>query len=458
MKFQEFVTEERQSPEQGKVWVKSKKSGDIYQVTKDYYNHNRRLYDTPDKKEIEKSQKQVKEPAKNKEFDRVSSQKWFSELESKGKVYFVGGAVRDEFIGKKSKDVDILVQGLSLNQIAILLQKHGKPVMNEVGGKQAVIKFVPNGEKEEVDIAIPRSEVKSGKGHKGFDIKVDPNMSIEEDLKRRDFTINAIAKDKEGNIIDPFNGQDDLKKKIIRIVNPQAFSDDPLRMLRAVQFSSRFNFTIEPKTLNMIREKANTIKEISGERIKIEFDKIVKKGDPAIGANMLRRTGLFKALFGYDGPGPDSNQFKKVKTMGEFFFLLTTGEDLIADDMSDLWMKKFQGDKESAKEISALQKGGFVSKQRNENRYKVFQMHRLSPKVLQTKILSSEMLEVMNEFNSGKYPKSLKELAINGKDLGELGLQGKEIGTALNKSIKAIYNDEIKNDKSELIKYIQTKN
>jgi hypothetical protein len=198
-----------------------------------------------------------------------------------GKIYSVGGAVRDEFLGKESKDLDILITGVTLEQLEEILGKYG--AVNAVGKSFGILKFKPKGAIEDIDIAIPRTETlvqnmldPSMGVHKAFDVKSDPTLPIEKDLERRDFTINAIAKDINGNIVDPFNGQEDLKNKIIRAVNPEAFNDDPLRMLRAVQFASRFNFTIEPETMKMIQENVSKIKGISPERILTEFDKIVK--------------------------------------------------------------------------------------------------------------------------------------------------------------------------------------
>ena len=192
-----------------------------------------------------------------------------------GKIYSVGGAVRDEFLGKESKDLDLLITGIPMEELEQILSKYGR--VDAVGKSFGILKFKPEGATEQIDIAIPRTEKPSGEGgHKGFEVTSDHTLPIEKELKRRDFTINAIAKDTEGNIVDPYGGQEDLKNKIIRVVNPEAFSDDPLRMLRAVQFASRFGFTIEPETMKLIQDNASRIKEIPPERILTEFDKIVK--------------------------------------------------------------------------------------------------------------------------------------------------------------------------------------
>jgi len=176
-----------------------------------------------------------------------------------GKVYQVGGAVRDTYLNRQSKDLDIMVSGLSPDKLMAILKPFGVP--NMVGESFAVIKFKPHGAKEDIDIALARTDKQIGDGHKGVEVSTDPSLTVDDDLIRRDFTINAIAKDVRGNIIDPYGGVQDLKDKVIRMVSPQAFADDPLRMMRAVQFAARFGFTIEPKTLNLYRNTQIGLKQ-----------------------------------------------------------------------------------------------------------------------------------------------------------------------------------------------------
>ena len=184
-------------------------------------------------------------------------------LKAGGKIYSVGGAVRDGLLGKESKDLDILIAKVPIDELMRILSKYSDKEVKEVGQSYGVIKFVPKGSNEEIDIAIPRTEKKTAGGHTGFEFSPDHNLPVEKELERRDFTINAIAKGHDGKIIDPFNGIDDLKNKTIRVIGKKSFSDDPLRMLRGVQFASRFDFTIEPETANMIKQNAALIKEIS---------------------------------------------------------------------------------------------------------------------------------------------------------------------------------------------------
>jgi tRNA nucleotidyltransferase/poly(A) polymerase len=337
-----------------------------------------------------------------------------------GKIYSVGGAVRDEFLGKESKDLDILITGIPLDKLEMILDKYGK--VDAVGKSFGILKFVPDGSKEDIDVAIPRTEFASGEGgHKGFDVTSDHNLPIEKDLERRDFTINAIAKDIEGNLIDPFGGQEDLAKKSIRLVNPSAFSDDPLRMLRAVQFASRFDFTIEPETMKAIKANANRIREIAPERILTEFDKIVKKGDALVGAELLDNTGLLEQIFGKSVDINRALPWNNVQAMSEFIFMLAQN---VVESPAEFYKKNLKGDIPTFKELKAFEKIKDISQDKRLNRGVVHQMFLLAPNVLNSNILPSPLKLAAKELLSGKYPKSLKDLAVNGNDLMQLGLQG----------------------------------
>jgi tRNA nucleotidyltransferase/poly(A) polymerase len=367
-----------------------------------------------------------------------------------GKIFSVGGAVRDEFLGKESKDLDVLITGISMDELEQILSQYGR--VDAVGKSFGILKFKSKGSSEEIDIAIPRTEKPTGDGgHKGFEVSSDHALPIEKDLERRDFTINAIAKDVNGNIVDPYGGQQDLKDKIIRIVNPEAFSDDPLRMLRAVQFASRFGFTIEPVTMKMIQENASRIKEIPAERILTEFDKIVKKGNMLTGAQLLKNTGLFNQIFGFDIKQStiDRSPFDDVQTMGEFIFLLIR----LLPNPADYYKNNLKGDIDTYKEIKALDMAfdGAESVSAIEARSIAHNMYVTSQQSLQSKILPTVIETAAQELLEGKYPKTLGELAVNGNDLMALGLQGKEIGDTLKSMLLKIYAGKIRNNKEELL-------
>lgn len=364
-----------------------------------------------------------------------------------GKIYSVGGAVRDEFLGSKSKDLDILVTGIPMEELSQIMSKYGK--VDAVGKSFGILKWRPP-EGEEVDVALPRTETATGEGgHKGFDVKSDHALPIQDDLRRRDFTINAIAKDINGQVIDPFNGMQDLQNKVIRVVNPQAFSDDPLRMLRAVQFAARFGFKIEPKTLKLIQDNAHRIKEIPSERILIELDKIVSKGDPYVGAFQLKNTKLFQHIFGQEASLYAGPQWNEVKTMAEFIYLLTHH---VIESPSDFYRRQLKGDIETYKELRALEVG--MKDQTDtpmKNRSTAYNVHALSPKALKSKLLPRPIQRASQEFETGRYPKTMGELDVDGNDLKRYGLEGVEIGNALKNLLLNVYADKVRNNKQDLI-------
>ena len=136
--------------------------------------------------------------------------------------------------------------------------------------------------------------------NKDFEIKLGKNISLEQDQLRRDFWMNAIAKDVEtGEMHDiKGKGQFDIDNKQISVINPKAFEDDPLRMLRAVQFASRFGFTIEPETMKEIKTNVDTIKTVSAERFQEEFKKLFEKSEtPSTGVELLHQTGIMERIF-----------------------------------------------------------------------------------------------------------------------------------------------------------------
>lgn len=159
------------------------------------------------------------------------------------RIYLVGGAVRDQLLGLPVKEKDWVVVGATPQE---LLDLGYKPI-----GKDFPVFLHP---KTHEEYALARTERKIGIGYKGFHFYTDPSVTLEEDLKRRDLTINAIAQTPEGKIIDPYHGREDLKNKILRHVSP-AFAEDPVRVLRIARFAARFgNFKIHPETLILMRQ------------------------------------------------------------------------------------------------------------------------------------------------------------------------------------------------------------
>lgn len=217
-----------------------------------------------------------------------------------GKAYIVGGAVRDEIMGVESKDVDYMITKTPINVLSEKLkQAFPTAKIDEVGKSFGIIKMNIDG--EEYDIAIPRSD------EDRQNVKTDPNISVESDLLRRDTTMNALAKDLEtGEIVSPpgFDGVSDIKNKIVRAVgNPlDRFEEDPLRMLRAISQATRFDFEIEPQTMEAIQKNVDLLKKVSGERFYDEFYKGWTKGSRNTQRffTLLQNSGIGKLMFGQD--------------------------------------------------------------------------------------------------------------------------------------------------------------
>jgi poly(A) polymerase len=168
-----------------------------------------------------------------------------------GEIYLVGGAVRDFLLGRNTKDADFLIRNVPAPHLHRFLNQHGKA--NFVGKNFGVYKFIPSGEIDEIDIALPRTERSFSYkgGYRDFAVETDPNLPIEEDLKRRDFTVNAIALNmKRFCLIDPFNGLQDLEAGLLRAVGEPSirFSEDYSRLLRGLRFVCQFDFAFDPKT------------------------------------------------------------------------------------------------------------------------------------------------------------------------------------------------------------------
>ncbi len=253
--------------------------------------------------------------------NQVKNSMFFKELTAKGKVYFVGGCVRDFFLNIPSKDVDLLVSGIEIEKLKTILNPFGD--FNLVGASFSVIKFKPFelNLKEPIDIALPRKEIKIGEKRTDFKIISDPTMTIEDDLIRRDFTINSFALDANLNIIDPFNGLEDLKKGIVRMTNEEHFFEDELRFLRAVRFAARFDFHIEENTFNAIINNCKALNKISKERIQDEFMKILGGKNPIKGIELLMDTHLIDSFFPeiHTCVGVEQNKFHSNDVLGHIF-------------------------------------------------------------------------------------------------------------------------------------------
>ncbi|RYU69986.1 multifunctional CCA addition/repair protein [Aliivibrio finisterrensis] len=217
-------------------------------------------------------------------------------------IYLVGGAVRDSLLNIEVKDKDWVVVGSTPNEMGSL-------------GYQAVGQDFPVflHPKTKEEYALARTERKSGQGYKGFTCYAEPDVTVEEDLLRRDLTINAIAKADNGELIDPYNGQGDLNNRLLRHVS-DAFVEDPLRVLRVARFAARFHslgFTVAPETMTLMKTlvESGELSHLTPERVWQEWEKSLSSQHPEIFLSVLKECGALavvlpelNALFGVPQP------------------------------------------------------------------------------------------------------------------------------------------------------------
>ncbi len=230
-------------------------------------------------------------------------------------LYAVGGRVRDELRGEieginvGAKDLDYVVTGLALEELVARLHPLGR--IDVVGASFSVIKLTADG--QTVDVALPRRERSVGAGHRDFEVESGPGITLEEDLGRRDFRMNMLARAiPTGRIVDPFGGEADIRAHRIDIVTPAAFREDPLRMLRAAQFAARFEYVTTPSVREAMAAAAPLVATVSAERINEELAKLfVRARKPSIGLELLRETGVLAHFWPelLEGVGVEQNEW-----------------------------------------------------------------------------------------------------------------------------------------------------
>jgi tRNA nucleotidyltransferase (CCA-adding enzyme) len=219
------------------------------------------------------------------------------------KAYVVGGAVRDELLGLPLKDRDYVVVGATPEE---MVRQGYRPV-----GKDFPVFLHPATQEE---YALARTERKSGRGYKGFTVHAAPDVTLEEDLRRRDLTINAMAKAEDGSLIDPFHGRKDLDDGVLRHVS-EAFAEDPVRILRVARFAARFGFRVHEKTLQLMRDMvaAGETDHLVAERVWQEFSKGLAEQHPQRMFEVLKACGLLEKVF----PSPGKINLKSLESAAQ---------------------------------------------------------------------------------------------------------------------------------------------
>ncbi|MDY6018226.1 MAG: HD domain-containing protein [Anaerococcus sp.] len=417
--------------------------------------------------------------------------------------YIVGGYVRDRILGEKSYDVDITTAAKPDQILEIF--KDFKTI--ELGKKFGTIKVLY----KDIEYEITTFRKESGYSDKRHPDRIEFTHDIKEDLKRRDFTINAIAV-RKGNVIDPFGGRKDLEEKIIRAVgNPQKrIKEDALRSLRAVRFAAKFSFKLDHSLKEAIRDHACDIKDISKERVRDEINKILLLDERVFAMNLMENLGLLAYIFpeisqmkGFDqhssfhdmdlfdhtmsvlgliegdlttrlaglfhDTGKISTFFIDQRGEGRFFGHQNKSEELLRKSLKNLSYPKKQiediallvrrhMDNTNTYTKKSIRK--LLRRMGEENIYRLFDLQRAD-------LLSTNHKDISNIENGKKLvkevledslPKSRRELAINGKDLINMGFkQSKLIGQILDQIEDLIIEEKLANEKEQIKQYIKNK-
>ncbi|MGI0118396.1 hypothetical protein [Zooshikella sp. RANM57] len=249
------------------------------------------------------------------------------------KIYLVGGAVRDQLLGIKNQDRDWVVVGATAEQ---MIAQGYQPV-----GKDFPVFLHPTTREE---YALARTERKSGHGYHGFTCYAAPDVTLKEDLQRRDLTINAIAQDNQGELIDPFNGAEDLAQKCLRHVSP-AFAEDPLRVLRVARFAARYHhlgFYIAEETVDLMRSMVNSgeVDHLVSERIWQEIVKAIQTQSPWVFFTTLQQVGALERIL------PDLARVWRISNLPQQT-LKVAKQQLVSDEvlLSCAFLLQIQPDK-----------------------------------------------------------------------------------------------------------------
>lgn len=380
--------------------------------------------------------------------------KILSVLEYKGfKAYIVGGCVRDILMKKAPHDYDIATSA-SPEQIKSLFNKTA-----DTGIKHGTVTVIENG----IPFEVTTFRTESGYSDLRRPDKVYFVKDIKEDLSRRDFTMNAIACSLNGEIADPFGGQNDIKNKIIKTVgNPnKRFSEDALRILRLFRFSSALDFLPEKNTLNAALELSDELKKISTERIVSELKKTVCSDFPENSEPLLNIKAL--SFLGIENC-PRLNKLKLLKNNPELrmFAFLKESSQNAAQTAKNL--------KLSRKEIDKINDLLYIEKNlKSENKINI--------KEIMSKLKNSETFDdyadyanIFKDFNGeklkadyreiviNKEPYKISDLAVDGSVISAFGISGKEVGAELERLLKIVIVNPEQNKKELLLKMINKRN
>lgn len=383
------------------------------------------------------------------------------------KPIIVGGFIRDNLLKIKSKDIDIEIYGISsFEKLENILKEFGS--VNIVGKCFGVCKL--NFNDLDLDFSLPRKDNKISSGHKGFEIEVDSTLDFKTASSRRDFTINAIGYDiLEKKILDPFNGVIDLKNRILKAVDKTKFIQDPLRVLRAVEFYSRFDLVLDSKLFTLCENMVNKnlLNELPKSRIFGEIQKLILKSPkPSTGFKLLKKLHCFKYFKPIDSLSvKDLNQtlsyLDKIKQQRidspklQTILSLAVLCNKFNSAQTTQFITNLSDEKELLKEVLILNKSNL------KNSYTDSELYRLATKVtIESFLIYQELIH-----DSDREFDDLKQRAITldilnkkvppllqGRDILALGIKpSKEFSKILSLAYELQINMEIKNHKEAIV-------
>lgn len=385
-----------------------------------------------------------------------------SKLKKNGfEAYFVGGSVRDQLLGKPIKDVDI-ASSATPDQVQQLFQK-----TVDIGSEHGTVIVIENGTHYEITTFRTESAYEDNRRPSGVTFV----SSLKEDLKRRDFTINAMAMDENGSIIDYFNGREDAQKKRISTVGSPAerFSEDALRMMRAVRFVSQLGFSLSESTHDAIASHISLLQHISAERKTAEFEKTMAGSGCSEGMRLIAETGMTEYL-----PGLKEKKQQILKAAELPFYRLNSNEerwtaflDVIGIGGIEAFLKKW---KLSNRQIGSIRQNLLFLEERRQSDWTKVNLYRAGLQcALQTEAVfcllsglsfsESKILEIKARYHSLPVH-SKRELAVNGNDL--MAFEGRKPGPWLSEYMEkielAVVNGQVENSKEAIKEMLKSCN
>jgi tRNA nucleotidyltransferase (CCA-adding enzyme) len=431
-------------------------------------------------------------------------------------AYLVGGAVRDQLLGRPSRDEDFVVPGVGHAELAEALRRHGRVEDLEVAGRVVGVRLHPRDPAARalapagIEFAPPRRERSTGPGRHDFEIVADASITLEEDMRRRDFTINAVARRvSTGALLDPLGGEDDLRRGVLRTVSEQSFREDPLRLVRALRFVSELEVEPDETTVRQLRGEARRVRIVSGERIGGglaadglgELSKLLLGARPAHALRLARDTGVlvevlpeYESAIGYDQRSPrqhltlDEHLFATVQAPADPGARLEVRLALLLHDLGKPAADAGEG---AHAAIGARLASGILHRLRYPTRLRrhvtrIVGLHAFpepgDPRPvdarrflhrhgevladdllahkradLEAKLDVEEELAALRRFRElveqeRSAPFRLDRLAVDGNDLIELGIEpGPELGAVLRRLLELVVEEPERNRREELL-------